>query len=192
MNDASTDKTARVIKQFFPKVKLITLRKNRGKAGAIKAGLTKIKTPYVLLLDADLLHFKRQEINRALRVFNRHSKIAMLILRRINSVFSTRLFRADILFSGERILKVADLRQILQKDIKGFQLEAAINYYFLNNQKPVGWVPFSAISTFKIYKRGFLRGLVNELAAHREILSYHGPLFFLKQYSYAAKIKRLN
>lgn len=54
IDDESTDKTAEKVEQSGYKVKLLKV-KHRGKANAIKAALAEVKTPFTLLLDADVM-----------------------------------------------------------------------------------------------------------------------------------------
>ncbi|MEA4910470.1 hypothetical protein SDC9_33217 [bioreactor metagenome] len=54
VDDGSKDGTSQKIKDLAPGCTLITT-KNRGKVNALHTGLEKVKTPYVLLLDADIL-----------------------------------------------------------------------------------------------------------------------------------------
>lgn len=53
VDDASTDKTQRVIKKNFPNVHLICLPRNKGKVKAMEEALRFVKTPFVLLVDDD-------------------------------------------------------------------------------------------------------------------------------------------
>ena len=73
----------------------------------------------------------------------------MLILRRINANFYVRLNRSDTPFTGERILRKSDLEKVLGEEVRGWQLEAAINNYMLEHNKKVYWMPQSATNTQK-------------------------------------------
>jgi len=53
-NDGSTDDTAKIVKEKFPKVKLFT-EQNRGKAESISFLVQKVKTKYVFIADADVV-----------------------------------------------------------------------------------------------------------------------------------------
>ncbi|HHV65554.1 MAG TPA: glycosyltransferase [Peptococcaceae bacterium] len=58
IDDASKDNTAALIRPFvakYPYFHLLCLRENQGKAGALNAALKLVKTPFVLVLDADTL-----------------------------------------------------------------------------------------------------------------------------------------
>lgn len=51
-DDGSTDKTAQLVRDFYPDVLLLS-DVNKGKVGAIHRVLSYVKTPYVILMDAD-------------------------------------------------------------------------------------------------------------------------------------------
>jgi dolichyl-phosphate beta-glucosyltransferase len=56
VNDGSRDHTAQVareLSQTFPMLRLIDLNPNRGKGGAVKAGMLDARGEYVLFTDAD-------------------------------------------------------------------------------------------------------------------------------------------
>lgn len=189
VNDGSTDETSQIIQKNFPQFELLNLKTNQGKTGAIKIGLKKIKSEAVLLIDADLRRVKKSEITRAIKTF-RSNNLDMLILRRVDSILPTKLFRGDFLFTGERIIKTQDLKQILKKNFKAFQIEAAINDYCLRQKKKIAWIPFSALSTYKIYKRGLLKGLLGEMDMSMSIYKYLGLRSYLRQYFYSFGIPK--
>jgi glycosyltransferase involved in cell wall biosynthesis len=55
IDDASTDSTKKVVKQFNDtRIALISHEKNQGKGAAIRTGLARVKGDYVLIQDADL------------------------------------------------------------------------------------------------------------------------------------------
>lgn len=191
VDDGSTDGTAKLIKKHYPNIKLISNAKNLGKTETIKIGLKHSHNNYVLLLDADLRNLNYQEINDAVVKIQGNVEIDMIILRRINAPLLIKLNRGDTLLSGERILKKEDLKKILKDENdkpKGFQLEFAINKYMMDNHKKVYWMQSSALNTWPIQKRGFLKGLYAIFSMQVNILSYIGfknfifqELFFCKR-----------
>ncbi|EKD80509.1 MAG: hypothetical protein ACD_40C00073G0009 [uncultured bacterium] len=48
----------------------------------------------------------------------------------------------------------------MEGQISGFQLEVAINHYFIQHHKKIVWMPFSGLSPNKLHKLGFSRGIV--------------------------------
>jgi glycosyltransferase involved in cell wall biosynthesis len=170
-----------------PRVKLVHLPENRGKAEAIREGLHLVERPYVLLLDADLRGLRAEEISRAAVSMMNDPHTDMIILRRVHSITSTKLLRGDVLFSGERILRVDDLVKVLASNPSRYQLEIAINKYMMEHNRRVCWMPSSAVNTLKVQKLGWLTGLVREANMIGNVLSYCGLSHYLLQLLFFAR-----
>jgi len=54
VDDASTDGTAEYVRQKYPSVRLVRLRRNRGFAGAVRAGIAACETPLFALINTDV------------------------------------------------------------------------------------------------------------------------------------------
>lgn len=188
VDDASQDCNYALIPFKFPSVRVVRLEENRGKTGAIREGLRHATGEYVLLLDADLRNLKHEEIEKAVHAFRKTEKLDMLILRRINAVFIIRLYRADVLFTGERILRKKDLETILDgSDVRGWQLESAINTWMFINDKNVYWMPHSAINRHKYMKWGIIKGFSLDLKTYADMISATGFNNIVKQIMFFAK-----
>lgn len=61
VNDGSADRTAEIVAEELGVI-LVNLRENRGKGGAIKAGLEHTQADILLLLDADLIGLRKKHI----------------------------------------------------------------------------------------------------------------------------------
>jgi glycosyltransferase involved in cell wall biosynthesis len=172
----------------YPGIKLIRLEKNKGKTGAVREGLKHATGDNILLVDADLRNLNNIEIEKAIDAFTMSTDLDMLILRRINAILFVRLYRADVLFTGERILRKSDLETILaESEVSGWQLESAINtWMFLNNRK-VEWIAHSAINRHKYLKWGIFKGLRLELKTYSDMVTATGFNNILKQIIYFAK-----
>ncbi len=181
VDDGSTDNVSTVLIQKYPSVKLLRLPNQSGKAHAIKMGLQQVQTSFTLTIDADLKDIHNNEITRALEAL--HPGIDMVILRRVLAPWYIKIKRADLLFSGERILKTTDLKAILEQEVENYQLEFAINQYMLERDKNVFWAPWSAKNTYKASKEGFINGMVKDFAMYMQILRFAGAKNFLKQYT---------
>jgi len=64
VSDGSTDDTVKIALQFDG-VQVVELPENRGKGGAMKAGLEQTAAEIVLFLDADLNRINRRSCQRA-------------------------------------------------------------------------------------------------------------------------------
>ncbi len=187
VDDASEEDQSQQIQASFPSVRLIRLPENKGKAGAVRMGVQAARGDFILLIDADLQNLKYKEIERAIVALQHHPEVDMLILRRMNANFYVKMNRSDTLFTGERILRKSDLEKVLAADVRGWQLEAAINNYMLEHDKIAYWMPQSATNTQKTSKWGFFNGIRNNLKTHADMMFSTGFLNFLKQYFFFAK-----
>ncbi|EKD80508.1 MAG: cell wall biogenesis glycosyltransferase [uncultured bacterium] len=82
IDDGSTDHTISVVRQF-PRVTLINHSHNFGKTAAIKTGLKHIKSPNVLLFDADIDFIDQTEVQKSITIFESNLSIDMLVYRTI-------------------------------------------------------------------------------------------------------------
>ena len=181
VDDGSEDGTADYIQHNWPGVEVVRLPQNVGKTEAIRQGLRYVKYDTLLMMDADLQDLRRYELEAALEAYHKYKLVDMIILRRINSPWFVKWYRSDVLLSGERILKTADLKQVLKQKLKSYQLEVAINRYMLCHKKVVRWMPWSAMNTYKVDKLGVLDGSRKEFKMYVDIVNYVGFSHMLLQ-----------
>jgi len=172
------------IEKKFPSITLIGLEKNGGKSAAVYAGMLHVKTPYVMLMDADLDQVVAGEIESAINIIINNPAIDMIIFRRISNPWFSKIARVELLFSGERILRVTDLENIFKTHPRKYQLEIAINFYMMEHKKNVFWVPYSTRDNLKIHKRGLVKGLMQELTMFSDIFKFRGSWPVLKSLFY--------
>ena len=178
VGDGSNDHGYELVKNKFPQVKLVSLTQNLGKTGAVKKGVDLAKGDYILLLDADLLGVKKEELEYLVGIIFQRPSIDMIILKRTHTPLGSRLVRSDLIFSGERILKKVDLEKILSFPITKYQLEIATNKYMKDKNKFVYWYQCSTKNTPKAEKIGFLRGYYDELKMKVNVISYDWQSYF--------------
>lgn len=77
IDDASTDGTSKIIKDKFPKIKIISLKKNKGVAAARNLGIEKAKGDYLLFVDDDNL-VKKDFLNKLINLAETDSKIGFV------------------------------------------------------------------------------------------------------------------
>lgn len=174
VDDGSDDGTADFIAFNWPDVEVVRLPHNHGKTEAIRQGLEYVQHNTLLMMDADLQDLSIDELEAALEAYVTHTSIDMIIMRRINSPWFVKWYRSDVLLSGERILRTADLKQVLNQKLKCYQLEVAINRYMLRHKKVVRWMPWSAMNTYKVDKLGVLDGSKKEFKMYVDIVNYVG------------------
>ncbi|HEX2394740.1 MAG TPA: glycosyltransferase family 2 protein [Bacteroidales bacterium] len=187
VDDASENDNYIEIQRRYAHIKLIRLPENVGKTDAIREGLKIATGNYILLLDADLQNLNRRDLERAIRAVYRNPSIDMLILRRVNADLLIRMYRADVLFTGERILKKSDLLEILHGPAKRWQLESAINTWMYLSKKKVYWIPQSATNTDKSLKWGLVQGLINDVRTFADMMFATGLNNFFRQIFFYAK-----
>lgn len=96
VNDGSTDKTLEVLKHFLdPRLKVVTLSKNIGKGGALKEGVAKAKSDFILLMDADgsTPITEANKLYSSLKLKNGDIAIGSRVLKDEKSVVKARLHR---------------------------------------------------------------------------------------------------
>ncbi|MFZ5376064.1 MAG: glycosyltransferase [Patescibacteria group bacterium] len=180
VDDGSDDDSAIKLAEKYPKICIVRLAKNQGKAAAIQAGLKQVTTSHVMMFDADLIGLKPAECERGINYVLGHQDVDMLVFRQENSFIVTKLAGACVSYSGQRVLKTRLLRDVFTKKVKGYQIEAAINQLCIDKKKKVYWTKLSATNTRKVEKVGFIKGLTKELQMTKETL-YIGIPGYLKQ-----------
>jgi glycosyltransferase involved in cell wall biosynthesis len=164
-----------------PKILIKRLNTNFGKTFAIYHALNFVKDGNVLLCDSDLKGLDSEEIGNAIVRYDM-LRLDMLILRRLNIGFFPKLIRADTLLSGERILRKTDLANIISYGVKGYELEVAINQFFLSKKSTkCYWSPSSAVNNYKYKKFKFLKGIAKDLKMYYGLVKYIGFSNFIKQ-----------
>jgi hypothetical protein len=138
-------------------------------------------------MDADLTDVNANEIGNAIQAIQNNKTVDMVILRRIYSSLEAKWIRADIIFSGERILRRSDLIKVFRTNPIGYQIEIAINKYMIKNHKKVFWMKSSAKNIFKRKKVGFLKGFISEQKMHFSLMKFNGVLEYLYQIVFFAR-----
>ncbi|MFA9289327.1 MAG: glycosyltransferase family 2 protein [Weeksellaceae bacterium] len=192
VDDGSLNSYRKSIEKLYPNVIHIELKSNQGKTNAINEGLKYVTSDYILLLDSDLVGLDFHELQFGIEIILQNTYLDGLIYKRINANFPTKIQRTHLLLSGERIIKTQDLKKILQTmHPTGFQIELAINIYWLEHKKNIVWSASSALSPHKIVKLGLLKGSIEDFKMdYSVILGYGGlwrymqPLLFFHPHEY--------
>ncbi len=158
VNDGSADRTAEIVAEELGVI-LVNLPENRGKGGAIRAGLDRTRAEVILLLDADLIGLSRQHVLDLLTpVLEGRAQTTM-------GVFSSGRPMTDLAqmlapkLSGQRAI----LRDIITKiDIADarYGVEVAINFYLEEHGIEIYEVDLANLTHHtKEEKMGFFKGL---------------------------------
>ncbi|MDX2006916.1 MAG: glycosyltransferase family 2 protein [Meiothermus sp.] len=169
-DDGSTDDTALVAQRAGAKV--IRLPENRGKGGAIAYGLQHVQTPYLLLLDADLVGIQTRHLLDMLEPV-RQGRLEMAI-----GVFRSGGFMTDFgnratpFLSGQRACQTEWLRSVPNLTDHRWP-EPPITDHLERTKARWAYVELRGASQImKEQKRGFLKGLAYRLKMYYELIMY--------------------
>lgn len=180
VDDASRDGTAAVAERLGARV--LRLGANGGKTRALMTGVAAAQGDTLLLLDADLLGLRAEDVAALLAPVLSGRAGASLSLRG-NAPRTWRLIGLDYI-SGERAMPRALLlgREAEILALPRFGFEAWLNDRWLAEGLRVAVVPWPGVaSPSKARKRGALRGLLADAAMMGDILRVLPPLAALRQ-----------
>ena len=171
VDDGSSDKTALAAAQAGAEV--VRLEKNRGKGGAYAAGLSKVKTPYVVLLDADLVGLAPEHIERLLApVVAGEAEMTVGVFKggRLLTDLGNRL---TPFLSGQRALAKELLASVPGLERARYDVELLLTRTAKERGWRVRYLPLEGVSqVMKEEKRGFLPGLLHRLRMYGEVIRY--------------------
>ena len=168
-DDGSKDNTAEVAQQAGATV--VRLPENRGKGGAIVYGLQSVQTPFLLLLDADLVGIGAKHLHDMLEPV-RQGQLDMAI-----GVFKSGGFMTDFgnratpFLSGQRACRTDWLKAV--PDLENRWPEPPITDHLERTKARWAYVELRGASQImKEKKRGFWKGLAYRLKMYYELISY--------------------
>ncbi len=187
--DDSSERESRSILQSLKGITLISLKENRGKASAIKIGVSQARAAVVMFVDSDLRNLTAKNINHMIEAFF-EGGYDMVIGEREKEWNIARFIGMATTLAGERIIK----KQILagHMDIfeaKGYLLESAINRILFRKYK-VGRVLLAGVGQWwKGQKTGMSAIFLKDLPWMVRYVRFLGIREFLFQLSYAKRMK---
>lgn len=165
-------------------IKIIELKENVGKSGAVKKGLSEVKTSAVFLFDADISGLSENHIKKIYFSYLKNPESMVVGLRQKNSLPLLHWMRKNIfpLIAGERILATENLIQILKNfNVSEYGLEPYMNYYFNVNRKPIVKILLSGVNDLPKWKKKsygfkpFFEESVNIFSKYLQIYSQEIP-----------------
>ncbi len=171
VSDGSTDNTVKVARNY--NVEVIELEENRGKGGALKAGLENISADVVLFLDADLIGLTVEHVHNLLMpvIYN---GVDMTI-----GIFEKGRIATDLAqkitpqLSGQRALKFSMLQKISDMDVARFGVEVALNRLLETSGAKVQEVILKDMThVMKEEKLGVWKGMAARMKMYWEIVKY--------------------
>ncbi len=169
ISDGSQDKTAEVA--WNSGVEVVDLLDNRGKGGAIKAGLNYTDAEILLLLDADLLGLTPRHVLQLLDpVLHGEAEMSIGLFQKGRITTDLAQKMAPFL-SGQRALRRELLDKVSHLDILRFGVEVALHTYVEENDIKVREVQLPDLShVMKEEKMGLWKGITARVKMYWEIL----------------------
>ncbi len=172
VSDGSEDETVEAA-SLFKQVLVIDLLENRGKGGAVKAGLERTDAEIILVLDADLIGLTQAHVNSLLEpVLNGEALMSVGIFEkgRVATDFAQKM--APFL-SGQRAMHRDLLENISDLDLSRFGIEVALHTYVEENELTTEIVQLPDLShVMKEEKLGLWKGMSARAKMYWEIVRY--------------------
>ncbi|MEW5945189.1 MAG: glycosyltransferase family 2 protein [bacterium] len=168
VNDGSTDRTAEIVAEELGVV-LVNLPENRGKGGALKAGLDVTQAQTLVLLDADLVGLRVEHVRALMEPVlsgRADAAIGVFVEGRPSTDIAQRILPQ---LSGQRCIK----RELLETaNIAGtrFGVEVALTRHLEEMRARLEEVHLPHLTHYtKEEKMGFWRGLQARLMMYYEV-----------------------
>lgn len=177
VSDGSEDNTVRAVQSCYGNandgVEIIELLQNRGKGGAVMAGLNRCAAEVILVLDADLIGLTTDHIEALLQpVISGEALMSVGIFEKGRVATDLAQKMAPFL-SGQRALRRGLLESISDLDLSRFGLEMALHQYVEENELAAKVVQLPDLShVMKEEKLGFLKGVAARVKMYWEIVKY--------------------
>lgn len=172
VSDGSTDDTVKIARQFGG-VEVVELMENRGKGGAMKAGLEHTRAGIILFLDADLIGLTGDHIDALLRPVLENETVMSLGVFEKGRVATDLAQKMAPYLTGQRALQRDILGHISDLDLTRFGVEVALHRYVEENNIPVALITLPDLShLMKEEKLGLWKGLAARGKMYWEIIKY--------------------
>ncbi|MFO1104922.1 MAG: glycosyltransferase family 2 protein [Amaricoccus sp.] len=175
VDDGSTDDTAALV-AAEPGVRLIRLDANRGKTGALQAGIEAAGGRYLLLLDGDLLGLTPDHVTALIEPVLA-GRADLSISLRENAPRLWRMIGLDYI-SGERVMarSLLDPHLAALPGLPRFGFEVFLNGVCIEAGARIAVVRWQGVrSPFKHAKHGLMRGVRADLGMMADIFRSAGP-----------------
>jgi len=128
VDDGSEDNTYLVAKNRGARV--IKMNQNRGKGAALQEGIAKIDTDIILLLDGDLIGLRQEHVYKLLNpVISDEADMTIGVFKKGRGLTDLAQVVSPGL-SGQRAIKLSELKKVKNLDKEGFGVEVALNKHF--------------------------------------------------------------
>ncbi|MBT9172663.1 MAG: Poly-beta-1,6-N-acetyl-D-glucosamine synthase [Syntrophomonadaceae bacterium] len=169
VNDGSSDRTGQVAANYG--VTLIQLPENRGKGGAVKAGLDSTQAEIILFLDADLIGLNTGHVNQLLAPVVSGQAAMSIGLFEKGRIATDLAQKVAPYLTGQRAVRRSVLEQVNDLDITRFGFEIALTRLADVLRLPVVEVQLHNLThVTKEEKMGLLKGFAARLRMYWEIV----------------------
>lgn len=171
VSDGSSDKTAQIARQREG-IKVIQLKKNLGKGGALMVGLKETEANLLLFLDADLLGFKVKHLDLLLDPLLANEADMIIGIFKDGRVATDLALKVAPSLAGQRAIKRDLIDKINDLEVTRFGVEVALNNYVKTHKE----VRIKRVSLpdlthmMKEEKMGFTKGVTARFQMYWEII----------------------
>ncbi len=169
VSDGSTDRTAEVAQEMGAEV--ICLPCNRGKAGAVMAGVEATTAEIILLLDADLIGLTPQHIKDLIDPIIKDNSDMTIGFFTSGRIYTNLSQRITPFLNGQRAVKRELLESIRNLERTKYGIEVVLTRFAHANRSKITWVEMPNMNqVMKEEKNGFILGFIARLQMYWEII----------------------
>lgn len=173
VSDGSTDRTAEIARSCG--VNVIELEENKGKGGAIKAGIGECTSSIVLFLDADLIGLTKEHIVQLIDPVLKDEADMTLGIFKNGRMVTDLAQKVTPYLTGQRAIKKSLLEKIPNIDISRYGVEVALTKYVEKSSTRVVEVYLEDMThVTKEEKLGVLKGMQARLKMYWDIVKILG------------------
>lgn len=171
VSDGSTDNTVEISKAMGARV--IELKKNLGKGGALKAGIDEAEGEVILFLDADLIGLKKEHIIKLIKpVIENEADMTVGIFAKGRIVTDIAQKIAPFL-SGQRAVSKKVIEDMSNLEVARYGVEVALTKYVENSNLKVKNIVLEDLThVMKEEKLGLIKGLTARMKMYIDIIKY--------------------
>ena len=168
VDDGSIDNTFQRAKNHGATV--IKLPENKGKGAALQEGISHVDTDIILLLDGDLIGLKAEHIYKLINpVLSDEADMTIGVFKKGRNLTDLAQVVSPKL-SGQRAIKLSELKKVKNLDKKGFGVEVSLNKHFKNSGRVKKVDLYDLTHVMKEEKLGLVNGVKARTKMYIDIL----------------------
>ena len=168
VDDGSIDNTYQKAKKHGARV--IRLPENKGKGAALQEGISHVDTDIILLLDGDLIGLRVEHIYKLINpVLSDEADMTIGIFKKGRNLTDLAQVVSPKL-SGQRAIKLSELKKVKNLDKKGFGVEVSLNKHFKNSGRVKKVDLYDLTHVMKEEKLGLVNGVKARTKMYVDIL----------------------